>query len=223
MPSTDIPFNASANIIQNAIRQKIARKQFKKEKDKPKLSFNYNVDNYNTAYEVFGINEKSTQNEIKKKFYQLSKIYHPDKCGLTNKKELCNEMTKFINNIYEILKNDDIKNKYDTAILNENNTTRKKILKNFLNKKYITTIQSDFNEVILTEDEIKQLRYLKNNLTPVLDKNDIDFLKKYEKLTPKELDEVIKKNKKLTQTELDLIVEALKPTYTARVKMNYEF
>jgi len=60
----------------------------------------YNVDNYKTAYEVLGISENSTEDEIRSKYKKLLFNYHPDKCKY--EKEECAKMSSFIANSYEI-------------------------------------------------------------------------------------------------------------------------
>ena len=39
-------------------------------------------------YEILNVDQKSTMKEIKKQYYKLSKIYHPDKCSSDHNKFL---------------------------------------------------------------------------------------------------------------------------------------
>ena len=54
-------------------------------------------------YEILKINNNATTEEIKKAYYKLAKVYHPDKC----KEEDADEKFKKINYAYNILINDD--------------------------------------------------------------------------------------------------------------------
>jgi len=69
--------------------------------------------------------------------------------------------------------------------------------------------------------DIKKLKFLNKTLFPILNKNDIEFLKKYEKKNIKELD-ILMKNKKFNEREINLL-DALKDTYDTRIKVNYKF
>ena len=67
--------------------------------------------NYNDALILFGVSSKFTKEELKKKYLELSKIYHPDLNG-------DEEMMKKVNSAYDILKNDENKS-YFTESLNK--------------------------------------------------------------------------------------------------------
>jgi DnaJ-class molecular chaperone len=60
-------------------------------------------------YKILGVNENSTQEEIKKAYRKLSLKYHPDK-NKGNKENT--EMFKKINNAYQLLGNDENRRKY---------------------------------------------------------------------------------------------------------------
>ena len=62
-----------------------------------------NNDNY---YEVLGVDEKATQEDIKKAYRNLAKENHPDKGG-------DEEKFKELNNAYQILSNEDKRKKYN--------------------------------------------------------------------------------------------------------------
>ena len=190
----------------------------------------YNVDNYKTAYEVLGISENSTEDEIRSKYKKLLFNYHPDKCKY--EKEECAKMSSFIANSYEILKDNDTKKKYDKLILNKDDITKKKILKGYYVKEMsnVNEMENDEDNNISLEREIvknlspldiKKLKFLNKTLFPILNKNDIEFLKKYEKKNIKELD-ILMKNKKFNEREINLL-DALKDTYDTRIKVNYKF
>lgn len=58
-------------------------------------------DTYKEPYEVLGLKPEATFAEIKKRYKQLSIIYHPDKAGINGEK-----MMKLINKAYNDLSND---------------------------------------------------------------------------------------------------------------------
>ena len=70
-------------------------------------------------YEILGVNQNSSENDIKKAFRNLALTLHPDKGG-------CPEKFKELNAAYETLKNPQTKNRYDQInnhemYINQNN------------------------------------------------------------------------------------------------------
>jgi len=59
-------------------------------------------------YEVLGITQSATYNEIKEKFRLLAKEWHPDK-----RKDSSDQKMTEINNAYEVLSNPELRDKYD--------------------------------------------------------------------------------------------------------------
>ena len=59
-------------------------------------------------YEVLGITQSATSNEIKEKFRLLAKEWHPDK-----RKDSYDQKMTEINNAYEVLSNPELRDKYD--------------------------------------------------------------------------------------------------------------
>ena len=59
-------------------------------------------------YEVLGITQSATSNEIKEKFRLLAKEWHPDK-----RKDSSDEKMSEINNAYDVLSNPELRDKYD--------------------------------------------------------------------------------------------------------------
>jgi len=62
-----------------------------------------------SLYEILGINESASQNEIKKAYRKLARKYHPDIC----KKPECEEKFKEINSAYEVLSDEKKRAQYD--------------------------------------------------------------------------------------------------------------
>uniref|UniRef100_A0A0K0FQ87 J domain-containing protein n=1 Tax=Strongyloides venezuelensis TaxID=75913 RepID=A0A0K0FQ87_STRVS len=64
-------------------------------------------------YEILGVSEKATKKEIKDKFYELSKKYHPDVNN--GDKSENSKIFRDISQAYETLKNDDKRAQYDMS------------------------------------------------------------------------------------------------------------
>ncbi|AZV46937.1 DnaJ family protein [Nautilia sp. PV-1] len=62
-----------------------------------------------SLYEVLGVSENASQDEIKKAYRKLARKYHPDIC----KKPECEEKFKEINTAYEILGDEEKRKQYD--------------------------------------------------------------------------------------------------------------
>jgi hypothetical protein len=75
-----------------------------KEESKPNLDFNY--------YEILGANRTDTQDEIKKKYKELSLKFHPDKA----RSALSENMMKQVNEAYAVLRDTDKKRQYDLEL-----------------------------------------------------------------------------------------------------------
>lgn len=60
-------------------------------------------------YDILNINKNATTEEIKKAYYKLAKVYHPDKC----KEEDAAEKFRKVNYAYNILINDESRKRYN--------------------------------------------------------------------------------------------------------------
>lgn len=61
------------------------------------------------AYEILGLNQEADEEEIKRRYWELAREYHPDVCG-----EKCEEKMRQINEAYErIMKNKSEKDPWD--------------------------------------------------------------------------------------------------------------
>ena len=64
-------------------------------------------------YAILGVNKNATDDEIKKKYYELVKKYHPDHFSDPKEKEDANEKMKEINIAYDVLKDPEKRARYD--------------------------------------------------------------------------------------------------------------
>lgn len=64
------------------------------------------------CYDVLGVGQRSTSQEIKKSYRKLSLQYHPDK----NPSPEADKMFKEIANAYEIISNPEMRAEYDYAL-----------------------------------------------------------------------------------------------------------
>eukprot|EP01095_Lingulamoeba_sp_RSL-Kostka_P015992 TRINITY_DN758_c1_g4_i1.p1 TRINITY_DN758_c1_g4~~TRINITY_DN758_c1_g4_i1.p1 ORF type:complete len:145 (-),score=51.52 TRINITY_DN758_c1_g4_i1:224-658(-) len=75
------------------------------------------MDDFNekNLYEILGVDTDASTEEIKQKYHSLAKFYHPDK----NKGHSAVVVFEKIQHAYSILKDVDLKNKYDEQLLSE--------------------------------------------------------------------------------------------------------
>lgn len=71
-------------------------------------------------YEILGVSFGATQEEIKSGFREMAKKYHPDK-HTGEDIEYYEQKTKFINEAYDVLKNEEKRKEYDKDYLNHKN------------------------------------------------------------------------------------------------------
>lgn len=77
-----------------------------------KHKFSTSSASFKSHYDTLGIHPKSTQNDIKSAYYELTKIYHPDK----NKSEGAKAKFRDITTAYEILGNYKSRKMYDRGM-----------------------------------------------------------------------------------------------------------
>jgi curved DNA-binding protein len=104
-------------------------------------------------YEILGVSENATQDEIKKAYRKLAKKYHPDIC----KTKECEEKFKEINTAYEILGDPEKRkqyNMYGNAIFgNDGNVNYDKSFDEFL--KHVFGFQGGFEDIIKMQLDIQ--------------------------------------------------------------------
>lgn len=83
-----------------------SRNYTKEDKEFKEASENSTLPNY---YEILGVKKTATPQEIKSKYRELAKKFHPDR----TKKEETKEAMSEINKAYEILSNEELKTRYD--------------------------------------------------------------------------------------------------------------
>ena len=66
-------------------------------------------------YKILGVDKNATKDELKKKFRELSKQWHPDLCKDESKKEEYEEKFKEINEAYSVLSDDEKRAQYDNG------------------------------------------------------------------------------------------------------------
>ena len=122
-------------------------------------------------YQVLGIADDSNKEQIRKAYLKLVLKYHPDKCTDSGSQEKFKE----IYTAYELLKNDEYKNKYDSLEC-DNKYEYYNEFKNIFSKKYpgLSKIIENIIQVFYKdENEFKN------------DFNNFDFTKIYETITNK--------------------------------------
>ena len=72
-------------------------------------------------YEILGVNESSTQEDIKKAFRQLAIKYHPDKHTKSEDYKEKEEKFKEISAAYQVLSDPKLKQEYDYKLKYEQN------------------------------------------------------------------------------------------------------
>lgn len=113
-------------------------------------------------YDVLGVSVNSSDKDIKKAYFKLAKIYHPDKCNDNGEK------FHSINYAYTILINDDNRKKY-----NQMNVEKKNDLYNFLGKIFKSEMKVDELNSFGISISNEEYLYLKNKFEDIINKYNI--------------------------------------------------
>lgn len=79
-----------------------------------------------SLYDILGVNINASPNEIKKAYFEKSKLYHPDRTHLNGKKDAKKQNKLFLSvqKAYETLGNPDLKDEYDKKTFGRVSTDR---------------------------------------------------------------------------------------------------
>lgn len=88
-------------------------------------------------YEILEISKDATTNEIKRKYRELTKKYHPDKFSNASEESKKQAENKFreINEAYSILGNENTRKEYDKQLSQSKNFSKEKLKKSAENSK----------------------------------------------------------------------------------------
>jgi len=67
-------------------------------------------------YDILQIQQNATQRDIRKAYFALAKIYHPDKNELYDEKKKIREQFELVSNAYEILSDEEKRTQYDRLL-----------------------------------------------------------------------------------------------------------
>lgn len=78
-------------------------------------------------YEVLGVSSTATKDEIKKKYRECTKKFHPDKFATASEseKQKAEKTFREINDAYSILSDDSKRKEYDEQLRRENNSSKR--------------------------------------------------------------------------------------------------
>ena len=115
-------------------------------------------------YKILGVDINSTDNEIKKAYFKLAKIYHPDKNKTTNTEQKFHS----INYAYTILIDKENRKKY-----NEMNFSKKNEFHLFLQKIFKSELNVDELDAFGIKISNEEYDYLKNKFSDLIEKYNI--------------------------------------------------
>ena len=99
-------------------------------------------------YQILGLEYPSSQEEIKKAYYELSKIYHPDK---NNNSEVSNKIFKELNEAYQALSNIN-KNKLQSPVAYKTKDLEYKMEKAYYEYKNAESKKTEIEQLIKSLD-----------------------------------------------------------------------
>ncbi|WP_291255327.1 DnaJ domain-containing protein [Fusobacterium sp.] len=78
-------------------------------------------------YEILGVSSTATKDEIKKRYRECAKKYHPDRFATASEgeKQKAEKLFRDINDAYSILSDDSKRKEYDEQLLRKNNSFKK--------------------------------------------------------------------------------------------------
>jgi len=177
---------------------------------------NINID----LYKILDINTDSSIDDIKKAYKKQALLYHPDKNKIEDKEEMTNKFRK-IRLAYEILSDENKKNKYDQMTNKQKTsfidkmikyfyelnkvTNSKNILKDLLGDEKLDNIQEKIIDYLLGKNKI----IFSNNVTDIFGENNNvkleDIFFPYSDYPNKNQDnlESFEKNKNNSSSEID--------------------
>ena len=122
------------------------------------------MDNY---YEILQVSSKASKEIIEKAFKTLAKKYHPDANAL-EKKEWAEERFKKINAAYEILSNQEKRQKYDEEINRniqyaEHEKIKKLYEQNEALRKELDYLKARQMENVYSANKLSEIAYTRNN------------------------------------------------------------
>jgi len=119
-------------------------------------------------YQILGVSEDATYNEIKKKWLKLSLIYHPDKCDNNE------DMFRKINLAYKVLSNPENRKKYNDSLAktydqlrDTERETNYKVNEEYLAKDETGKAEFDRNKFLENFERSRQLYTDLNDITPL--------------------------------------------------------
>lgn len=108
------------------------------------------------AYEILGVNQNDDFEQIKKKYKELCKKYHPDLYQDKNIKELTEEKLKEVNEAYSLIEEERKKNKESNFNKNTSNSLRVMRWNG-----YEWTLEEDFIDYNLLRRKLESVMFLK--------------------------------------------------------------
>ena len=132
-------------------------------------------------YDILEVPKNCDNNQIKKSYYRLIRLWHPDK----NKTEEAKNKTKEINEAYEILSDDIKRKKYDiTGSINENHINNSDIFNSFSQDNIFNSFYQDNIKNNPFFNIIKMKYMKKKNINHTININISDLYNGYKNTIP---------------------------------------
>lgn len=161
-------------------------------------------------YEILGVSQNATKEEIRAKYYELVKKYHPDVNSAENSKEIIQE----INAAYDVLRNENKRKEYD-ALLNQTYTSNEQ-----KRKEDPFNYEKEIKDELLKVEKYHYYYNEKDNLKKEVN----DLMNRFRIMKSKMasgVDNVIKlKEMKEVSTKYIILLNKYKKLYTTMKKLN---